>query len=140
MAYTNSELAVKSVLFNFLRLPEKEFAILVEFGRLKVPDMATIIKNLLDQRPEYEVEKRHELIWALNKFDSLSQLRNTYVHWLWMPYGEEAALVSIKSKMNPPEDPYIYVNLEALQEAESELQNVVAVLAQFYFDLNPDMA
>jgi hypothetical protein len=77
-----AELSIKSVLFNFLRMPEVEFAILVEFGGLKVPDMATIVKKLIEQRPEYEVERRHLLIWALNAFDRLSCLRNTYVHWL----------------------------------------------------------
>lgn len=131
-AYTNVELTVKSVLYNLLNLPEIEFNILLEFGRIKTSDMPTVIARIASSRVEADPERKAELLSALNDFERLSQRRNQLVHWLWIGGGEVPQLINLKPRSKPAaEAPLKEVPIEELKQVTDELITINALLCDF---------
>lgn len=131
-AYTNVELTIKSVLYNLLNLPEVEFNILLEYGRVKTSDMPTVIAKIVDARVEADLERKKKLLSALRHFERLSQSRNQLVHWLWIGGGEVPKLLNLKprSKLTvgvPPKE----VPLDELWQVTDELLTINEMLCDF---------
>ena len=115
-----------------LQLPEVEFNILLECGRIKVSDITKIIIKIVEEREASVPERKAHLVEAIKEFDRLSQIRNQYVHWLWGDVGLTPAIMSIKPKAKPETPPkFQHVTVVQLNEATSALLDVNAVLCQF---------
>ncbi len=130
-AYTTVELTIKSVLFNLLNLPEIEFNIILEFGRVKVADMPTIIAKIAESRAEADHDRKLELIAAAKAFDSLSQSRNQFVHWLWLGGDEVPKLLNLKPRAQAKNTNPKEVALVELNEVTQELWTINACLCSF---------
>lgn len=130
-AYTTLELTIKSVLFNLLNLPEVEFNILLEFGRIKTADMPTIIAKLAESRTGADPDRKLELITAAKTFDRLSQSRNQLVHWLWMGGGEMPTLLNLKPRAQPTRADPKAVSIAELSELMQTIWMTNAQLCSF---------
>jgi hypothetical protein len=126
--HTNAELAVKSILFNLVDLPDREFDILLEFGRIKLADMPTIIEKLVEARESCSPRFRSLLVDSLKKFQALSQRRNQLSHWLWLGGGLEPSMVNLKPSASRKK---VAINLEDLQSATRELREITTVLSMY---------
>ncbi len=130
--YTQVELTIKSILFNLLNMPEIEFNILLEFGRIKSSDTPTIIRNLVASRELANEVRKQNLIDALKNFEKLSQSRNQLVHWLWIGGGTEPTLLNLKVKARQASSTMRKgVTLAEIRGLSNELLGINAVLCSY---------